>query len=77
MDWGKSDDIFWVEYNQSFGLAVCQHRPLDYCVNDVRVFPLNNSDILCANNMLGPLCGHCNTTQCNSGSASGLHGFFS
>ena len=56
----ESGDRFWIGYDQSYGLTVHPHCPLDYCVNDTVVFPLNNTDIQCANNRSGLLCGACN-----------------
>ena len=51
---------FWVGYdNQSDELILHPHCPFDYCVKDSVVFPLNNTDIQCANNRLGVLCGEC------------------
>ena len=57
----ESDDRFWIGYDQSYGLTVHPHCPLDYCVNGTVVFPLNNTDIQCANNRSGLLCGACNS----------------
>ena len=51
---------FWVGHdNQSDGLILHPHCPFDYCVNDTVVFPLNNTDIQCAYNRSGLLCGAC------------------
>ena len=51
---------FWVGYdNQSDELILHPHCPFDYCVNDTVVFPLNSTDIQCANNRSGLLCGKC------------------
>ena len=51
---------FWVGYdNQSNELILHPHCPFDYCVNDTVVFPLNNTDIQCAYNRSGLLCGAC------------------
>ena len=51
---------FWAGYeNQSHELILHPHCPFDYCVNDTVVFPLNNSDIQCAYNRSGLLCGRC------------------
>ena len=33
--------------------------PFDYCANETVVFPLNNTDVQCAYNRSGLLCGHC------------------
>ena len=47
----ESDDTFWVGYNeQTRALTVHPHCPFDYCTNGRVVFPLNNTDIQCANN---------------------------
>ena len=53
----------------SFGLVMIIHHvsyiilhphcPFDYCVNDAKTFPLNNTDVQCAYNRSGLLCGHC------------------
>ena len=40
-------------------LILHPHCPFDYCVNDTVVFSLNNTDIQCANNRSGLLCGAC------------------
>ena len=51
---------FWVGYdNQSDELILHPQCPFDYCVNDTVVFPLNSTDIQCANNRSGLLCGKC------------------
>ena len=51
---------FWVGYdNQSDELILHPHCPFDYCVNDTVVFPLNNTDMQCAHNRSGLLCGAC------------------
>ena len=57
----KSDNKFWVGYDQSYGLTVHPHCPFDYCVTETVVFPLNNtlSDRQCAYNRSGILCGAC------------------
>ena len=53
---------FWIGYdNQTHGLILHPHCPFDYCVNDTVVFPLNNTDIQCAYNRSGLLCGACKT----------------
>ena len=54
-----SSQQFWVGYDQSHGLILHPHCPFDYCVNDTIVFPLNNTDIQCAYNRSGLLCGLC------------------
>ena len=54
---------FWVGYdNQSddqCNLILHPHCPFDYCMNDSVVFPLNDTDIQCAYNRSGLLCGAC------------------
>ena len=51
---------FWVGFdNQSDGLILHPYCPFDYCVNETVVFPLNNTDIQCAYNRSGLLCGAC------------------
>ena len=56
----ESNQHFWVGYdNSSHELILHPYCPFDYCVNDARVFPLNNTDIQCEYNRSGLLCGHC------------------
>ena len=51
---------FWVGFDhQSNGLILHSHCPFDYCVHDTVIFPLNNTDIQCAYNRSGLLCGAC------------------
>ena len=55
-----SSKQFWVGYdNQSHELILHPQCPFGYCVDDTVVFPLNNTDIQCANNRSGLLCGAC------------------
>ena len=57
-----SNDRFWVGYNQSQGLPIINLRcPFDFCVSHRVVFPLNStqSDMQCAYNRSGLLCGAC------------------
>ena len=55
-----SGEKFWVGYdNTSHALILHSHCPLDYCVNDAKVFPLNNTNVQCEYNWSGLLCGHC------------------
>ena len=55
-----SNQHLWVGYdNQSHGLILHSHCPIDYCVNDEVVFPLDNTDVQCAYNRSGLLCGAC------------------
>ena len=56
----ESNQHFWVGYdNLSHELILHPHCPFDYCVNEPVVFPLNNTDVQCAYNRSGLLCGHC------------------
>ena len=56
----KSGQQFWVGYDdKSEELILHPHCPFGYCVNDTVVFSLNNTDIQCAYNRSGLLCGHC------------------
>ena len=68
-----SSQTFWVGYdNTSQELILHPHCPLDYCVNDAKVIPLNATDMQCDYNRSGLLCGQCNegyslllgTSQC-------------
>ena len=55
-----SSQHFWVGYNfQSRALILNPHCPVGYCVNDTVIFSLNDTDIQCANNRSGLLCGAC------------------
>ena len=55
-----SHQHLWVGYdNLSHELILHPYCPLDYCVNDKKVFPLNNTDLQCAYSRSGLLCGHC------------------
>ena len=54
-----SHEQFWVGYDQSYGLILHPHCPLDYCVSHAVEFPLNNADLQCANQRTGLLCGAC------------------
>ena len=56
----ESFQQFWAGYDdQSHGLILNPLCPLDYCASQTVVFPLNNTDIQCANNRSGLLCGAC------------------
>ena len=58
----KFDDMFWVGYdqtNQSHGLILHPNCSFDYCVNRTVVFTLNNTDMQCAYNRSGLMCGRC------------------
>ena len=55
-----SNQQFWVGYNdQSHELILHPHCPLDYCASQTVVFRLDNTDIQCAYNRSGLLCGAC------------------
>ena len=56
----NSNKQFWVGYDHSsHKLILHSYCPFDYCVNDPKVFPLNNTDIQCTYNRSGFLCGRC------------------
>jgi len=56
----NSCDKFWVGYkNDSNVLILHPHCPFDYCVSQRVDFPLNNTDLQCAYNRSGLLCGAC------------------
>ena len=50
---------FWVGYDQSDGLILHPYCPLDYCTSHTVDFPLNDTDLQCAYNRSGLLCGAC------------------
>ena len=50
---------FWVGYDDSDGLILHPNCPFDYCVNKSVAFPLNDTDLQCAYNRSGRLCGAC------------------
>ena len=53
---------YWMGYdNSSQALILHPHCPFDYCkpATDHTSFPLNNTDLQCANNRSGFLCGRC------------------
>ena len=55
-----SGQRFWVGFdNQSDVLILHPLCPSDYCVSHTVNFALNNTDIQCANNRAGLLCGAC------------------
>ena len=58
-----SHDQFWVGYDQSHGLILHPHCPLDYCVSHTVEFPLNNTDLQCAYQRTGRLCGACKRSR--------------
>ena len=55
----KSHHNFWVGYNQDDGLILHPHCPNDYCVSHTVDILLDNTDIQCAYNRSGLLCGSC------------------
>ena len=56
----ESGTHFWAGYdNSSHKLILHPYCPFDYCVNDPKVFPLNNTDVQCTYNRSGLLCGRC------------------
>ena len=51
---------FWVGFdNQSHDLILHPHCPFDYCTLEAVSFSLNSTDLQCANNRSGTLCGAC------------------
>ena len=55
-----TNQYFWFGYdNSSHELILHPHCPFYYCVNQRVVFPLNNTDVQCAYNRSGLLCGCC------------------
>jgi len=52
-----SGQNFWVGYDN--GLILHPHCPFHYCKSGKVVFPLNNTDLQCAENRIGLLCGKC------------------
>ena len=55
-----SNQHFWVGYdNSSHELILHPYCPFDYCVNDAKVFALNNTDTQCSYKRSGLLCGRC------------------
>ena len=56
----RSYDQFWVGYdNETDALILHPNCPFDYCVSHTVDFPLNNTDLQCAYNRSGLLCGAC------------------
>ena len=58
----ESGQQFWVGYvheNDSEGLILHPLCPFDYCTSQTVNFPLNNTDVQCAYNRSGRLCGAC------------------
>ena len=55
-----SNRHFWIGFNEQYGEVILNpHCPFDYCVTQTVEFPLNNTDLQCAYNRSGPLCGAC------------------
>ena len=55
-----SDQQFWVGYdNESDGVILHPQCPFHYCAHDQVAFSLNDTDIQCAYNRAGVLCGAC------------------
>ena len=55
----ESGDTFWVGYDQSHRLTVHPQCPFDNCISHAVNFSLNNTDMQCAYNRSGLLCGAC------------------
>ena len=56
----QSDKTFWVGYNHtSHELILHPQCPFDHCVTNTTVFSLNITDLQCAYNRSGLLCGQC------------------
>ena len=56
----EKNEHFWFGYDSSsHELILHPQCPFDYCVSDTVVFPLNNTDMQCAHNRSGLLCGRC------------------
>ena len=55
----QSDDTFWVGYDHFHRLTVHPQSPIHNCVSHAVNFPLNNTDMQCAYNRAGLLCGAC------------------
>ena len=56
----SSHDQFWVGYdNESNAPILHPHCPFDYCVSHTVDFPLNDTNLQCAYNRSGLLCGAC------------------
>ena len=69
----EADEQFWVGFDNQFDELILHPLcPFDYCVSYKVVVPLNNTDIECAYNRSGLLCGACkegyslvlSTSQC-------------
>ena len=58
----RPHDRFWVGYNSECNTLILHpHCPFDYCVSHTVDVPLNNTDLQCAYNRSGLLCGACKT----------------
>ena len=55
----ESDDTFWVGYDKPHRLILHPQCPFDNCVSHAVNFSLNNTDMQCAYNRSGLLCGAC------------------
>ena len=56
----NSRDKFWVGYHSDSNVLILHpHCPFDYCISHRVDFPLNNTDLQCAYNRSGLLCGAC------------------
>ena len=55
----ESDDTFWVGYDKLHRLILHPQCPFDNCVSHAVNFSLNNTDMQCAYNRSGLLCGAC------------------
>ena len=49
----------WIGFDEEKGLILHSLCPFDYCISEVIVVPINNSDVLCSGNRVGILCGKC------------------
>ena len=55
-----SSQHFWVGFNTpSHELILHPYCPFDFCANNAKVFPLNNTDVQCTYNRSGFLWGRC------------------
>ena len=57
----QANSFGYVHENESQGLILHQLCPFDYCTSGRVDFSLNNTDIQCAHNRSGLLCGACKT----------------
>ena len=49
----------WYSYDNSTGCVIAEECPYNYCTDDKVEFALNHSDLQCALNRSGTLCGRC------------------